>query len=71
MHRGTSALHPEAERASQPDATSLASGHCVHLLPCPLMTLKLTSGKPQSVMSRDVPEVLRNQIAWRQITDVA
>ena len=32
---------------------------------------ELTSGKPQSVMSRDVPEVLRNQIAWRQITDIA
>ena len=65
MHRGTSALHPEAERASQPDATSLASGH-MSANDC-----ELTTGKLQSVMSRDVPEVLRNQIAWRQITDIA
>ena len=39
MHRDTSALHPEAEQASQPDATSLASGHRAHLLPRPLMTV--------------------------------
>ena len=62
--------HPEAERASQPDATSLASEHRAHLLPCPLMKLpaQLVDATQALNLSAGVsnPKVLRGRsLSWR------